>query len=104
MANIRALSNAIEQYSTDHGFYPNAVEVRELVAIVGPSEFGEPGLKDGWDHWLRVSSTASTYEIRSLGSDHERERSDPRGVASGFDADIVLIDGQFVQWPEPRCG
>jgi hypothetical protein len=61
-------------------------------------------LRDAWCHPYQYTTDGNSYELRSLGSDGQRETSRPRGSRKSFAADLVYSsdsDGVgWLQWPE----
>ena len=57
-------------------------------------------MKDAWGFPMQVRVNDVHYSIRSAGFDGEFEKTTPRGPVDGFDADLVLAEGAFLQYPE----
>jgi len=57
-------------------------------------------LKDAWGFPIQVRVSDAHYSLRSAGSDGRFESAAPSGRIAGFEADIVLAEGGFVQFPE----
>jgi hypothetical protein len=57
---------------------------------------------DGWNSWFLYGTTEdrTDYAIRSTGVGGIPETSPTYGVTTDFTNDIILVNGQFVQWPE----
>jgi general secretion pathway protein G len=101
MADIRAVSEAIEMYQTDHMFYPRYADVTAenlehslAIYVKRYNSF------DGWNHAFLYSSDGERYTLRSLGSDGQNDSSPVLGPTTTFKADIIFSQGVFVQWPE----
>lgn len=62
-------------------------------------------VRDAWGHPLRVHVTGKHYAIRAANADGRFETTTPVTAVrtTGFDADAVLIDGVFYQFPEGLC-
>jgi hypothetical protein len=59
-------------------------------------------LSDGWNSWYLYGTSASRadYAVRSNGADGASQAAPAWGPTTDFNADIILVDGAFVQWPE----
>ncbi|HUP47555.1 MAG TPA: type II secretion system protein GspG [Thermoanaerobaculia bacterium] len=109
MADIRSLATAVEAYATDRNSYPDpeALE-QELV----PKYIASIPATDGWTTPLRYEcwsdsgeAACDSYAIGSAGKDAVFDRDSLRayegaGATTNFDADIVFINGAFVQYPD----
>ena len=95
MADIRSISDGLELYYENHEAYPVAGGIEELEGVIS-----RVPPADGWGNLLEVQSGPDGYEIRSTGKDGLADRGSPQGPTSELDADIIMIDGEFVQWPE----
>lgn len=115
MGDMRTLALTIEAYSTDMNRYPAAAgfvlpsglslpstPVTALQGTLTPTYLKTLPLSDGWTSWFTYSVTGSggDYALRSNGSDGLPEASPPFGATSRFNSDIILCNGQFVQYPE----
>lgn len=95
MAEIRLLSEDLEQRARTSGSYPAELEATS---------------KDGWGTALRYECLAENdqpcagYAITSAGKDkqfeHESAGEYSEGGVAKFDCDIVLANGSFLQYPE----
>ena len=95
MADIKAISGAIEIYAVDNNTYPRVSNYAGLVPFIQPIYIKSAPAGDGWNHgWLFAGDTNSglDYTLTSLGKD---------GIASvvnggqtrDFDCDIVYANG-----------
>lgn len=115
MSDIRALATAVETYAADFSRYPPPAAFTlppgldlPTVPIVGiqgylqPTYMRQVPVADGWNSWFLYGTTASRsdYDIRSAGLGGDPESSPAYGPTSDFRADIILVNGQFVQWPD----
>ena len=104
IADMRSLGTMVEAYATDHNKYPEASSVEELRPLL--AEYGTPPALDGWGTPLKYQTIdGRAYAIGSAGADKTFERESlaeytPDTATSKFDADIVFVDGTFVQYPE----
>jgi hypothetical protein len=74
--------------------------MRDLQAAIVPAYAEAIPLTDGWGRDFIVQSSANEYRLWSVGKDGAIERSMNGGATTGYDADIVFANGDFVQWPE----
>jgi general secretion pathway protein G len=115
MADIRSLSTALEAYATDMNLYPAAagyalpsglsLPTGTFGAAAGdlsPTYIRVTPLQDGWNSWYLygTGSSRADYVVRSAGADGVPQSSPLFGATSDFNADIILVDGTFVQFPE----
>jgi type II secretory pathway pseudopilin PulG len=98
VADLRAVGTAIEAYRVDHDAYPVAHDFGELRETLTPQYLRMLPMMDGWGHAYHVSSSGTTYEIRSLGKDGVQQGCDG-GESGRFADDICFRDGKFTQWP-----
>lgn len=115
---IRMIAIAVESYAVDENRYPGptdgAVDIRFLKRHLVPQYLKTPDWDDGWSHALRFRSDESHYVIVSYGSDGIPDnegwgdgaydtdllhREMCRGPIPGSRHDIVLMDGEFCQYP-----
>ena len=99
MADIRTIAQEVETYATTKGAYPESLAGLDLQTT-----------KDGWGHPLRyecipdAEKRCGGYGIVSAGRDQEFEYDSlsdyEHEEKASFDADIVLVNGSFVQYPE----
>jgi hypothetical protein len=99
MSDIRTIATAVEAHHVDRGGYPAVGSLAELRPQVSPVYIRALPEKDGWGSAYQYSSDGSSYEVRSLGSDSMREPRYVGGPVGDSEADIVFVDGKFVQWP-----
>ena len=115
MGDMRTLALAIEAYTTDVNRYPAAagfalpsglaLPTAPVTAIQGtltPTYLKTLPLTDGWSSWFTysVSADGSAYALRSNGADGAPDAAVGFGPTTRFNSDIILCDGQFVQYPE----
>lgn len=109
MADMRSIATAVEAYAVDKKTYPHPDALEQELVPTYISAFPR---NDGWDHpftydcWSSTNSDrCDSYAIASAGKDGVLDHDSPdqyvgAGAVKNFDADIVMIDGQFVQYPE----
>lgn len=109
MDDLREMSLALEDYACDHDVYPETESAAWLCRLLEPTYMSKCPLHDGWGNELMVRNTTYSYLIWSNGRDgvqdaewqqpevdylHDGDFQEP-----GFDRDIVLENGDFIQWP-----
>ena len=115
MGDMRALSTGIEAYALDFGRYPppsgfvlpeglslpdgNLVRAQNYLQ---PTYLRAVPLLDGWNSWFTYGTTTehSDYVLRSVTLGGEAQDAPLYGPTTDFRSDIILVNGQFVQWPE----
>ncbi len=100
MTSMRGLSQGIEAYELDWGFFPDhgSGPVSDLAGDL--SMYVRPfDPNDGWHRVFWYDSGGDAYTLTSFGSDGVPDSSHPLGATSTFDADILFASGVFVQWP-----
>jgi general secretion pathway protein G len=114
MADIRNVATALEAYAADVNYYPAAAgftlpsglslpsATMGLISdSISPTYIRTTPLADGWNSWYLygASSVRTDYCLVSAGADGVRQGSPNYGITSDFNADIILVDGGFVQYP-----
>jgi len=115
MADIRTLSTTMETYALDFARYPPAAaySLPENLALPGatlhvargylePTYLRAVPLVDGWNSWFLYGTdpTRTDYGLRSTGRGGGADTDPAFGPTTDLDADIILVNGQFIQWPE----
>ena len=115
MADIKSVSTALEAYMTDYNSYPAAAgyalptglslptaTLGMVAGVLSPTYIRVTPLADGWNSWYLYGPSAvhGDYLVRSSGADGVPQTSPPYGATTDFNADIILVDGAFVQFPE----
>jgi type II secretion system protein G len=115
MADIRSLSSALEAYAVDLNSYPAAAgyslptglslptaTLGTVAGVLSPTYIRVAPLQDGWNSWYLYGSSATRtdYVVRSGGADGAPQAAPVYGPTTDFTADIILVDGAFVQFPE----
>jgi type II secretion system protein G len=115
MADMRGTATAMEAYAADFDRYPPAAAFTLPPGLALPTstlEIAAPYLQptylravpvaDGWNSWFLYGTTTerTDYALRSAGVGGVPETSPPYGITTDFRNDIILVNGQFVQWPE----
>jgi type II secretion system protein G len=115
MADMKTLATAVEAYAVDRNYYPAAAGLTlpeglslptgtlgPVAAVISPTYLRVVPLVDGWSSFFLYGTNASRsdYALRSAGADGTLESDPPGGGRTDFNADIILVDGAFVQFPE----
>jgi general secretion pathway protein G len=112
VADMRSIGAALESYAADNQRYPGAADAAALVAQLAGHGY-EGGSQDGWKQELRWTCLepdedgCASYELSSGGRDSQFESAaggyeEGPFAATEYDADLVLVDGLFVRWPESQ--
>jgi general secretion pathway protein G len=115
MSDMRSLATAIESYATDLNSYPPAsafvlpaglslptLNLGNARPYLQPTYMKMVPMVDGWNSWFLYGTTAarSDYALRSAGQGGEPQTTASFGPTTDFKDDIILVNGQFVQWPD----
>ena len=115
MGDMKTLATAVEAYATDENFYPAAagftlpsglsLPTATLGAVPGllsPTYLRIVPLVDGWSSYFTYGTSAARgdYALRSAGADGALQTTPTWGATTDFNADIILVDGTFVQFPD----
>jgi general secretion pathway protein G len=102
MVDLRNIGSAISAYSVDNDFYPSATNLTQLAASIEPTYIRKIPRHDAWGHLFIYSTDPSNYTVGSAGKDGGTVVTliGSGGVTDDFNADIVYVNGTFVQWPE----
>jgi general secretion pathway protein G len=101
LAEIRSIAAAVEAYATDHGLYPTAPDLAALERLLEPRYIRNVARVDGWNHPIEyLPGPGVGYTLRSPGKDGVVETTPVGGPTLDFDCDIVLVNGEFTQWPD----
>jgi len=115
MADMRTISTALEAYASDQNVYPAAAgyslpsglslptaTLGDAGTLLSPTYIRIAPLSDGWNSWYLygTTSTHGDYVVRSCGADGAPQTSPVWGPTTDFNADIILVDGAFAQWPD----
>jgi len=102
MADMRTLATAVQEYELDFGFFPKVSDVFTLAGHLEPTFLKTIPKLDGWNvpFLYQTDAAGVDYTIASLGMDHQQGSWTAGLRTTNFNDDIVLSDGQFMQWPE----
>jgi type II secretion system protein G len=118
MGDIRSIATAVEAYSVDFNRYPpsaafawgtgpaeNLAQPTATLSVVqgyiSPTYIRVAPLSDGWNSWFLYGTDAnnSAYGLQTVAKNGTIDLRDSP-VTTDFNADIIYINGQFVQYPE----
>lgn len=115
MADIRGLSTAMEAYAADYSRYPPSAaftlppglalptgQIDVVAPYLSPTYLRVVPVADGWNSWFLYGTTTANadYAIRSAAREGVPQSAPAYGPTTDFRDDIILVNGQFVQWPE----
>lgn len=115
MGDLRSLSTALEAYAADFERYPPAsgftlppglalptANLELARPYIEPTYIRAAPLIDGWNSWFGYGTTVNRtdYVLRSNGRGGEPQAAPAYGPTTDLTFDIILVNGQFVQWPE----
>jgi type II secretion system protein G len=115
MADMRGIATAVEAYAADLDRYPPSAAFTLPVGLSLPTDnmlvarnYLQPTymrlvpVADGWNSWFLYGTTAemTDFALRTAGVGGVPETGPAYGVTTDFTNDIILVNGQFVQWPE----
>ncbi len=107
MGNMRTIATALDAYVVDNDNYPNYSGTASLlISSLESTYLKNVPTTDGWGNnliyaKLDPATDGSEYILWSLGQggiDDGNNGDD--GPTTSFEADIVIFDGAFTQWPE----
>ncbi len=101
LADMRTLGSALERYAVDHLSYPTVDDALALRPELEPDYVKQLPVRDGWGHpfVFEVDDQGASYTLRSPGKDGAQQETKWVELTDDFAADIVLVDGVFVQRP-----
>ncbi|KDA54148.1 hypothetical protein EG19_00865 [Thermoanaerobaculum aquaticum] len=101
MADMRTLALAINSYATDHVLVPQVSgTATDLRLYLEPTYLKVLPVHDGWRRDLRYEGSGLDYTVVSYGGDGVAQGGPYLGPTTHYDADIAMVNGIFVQWPE----
>ena len=100
MADMRTAALAIEAYETDHGaFLEMSGSLADVAPYLEPTYIRRLPVNDGWNRPILFDGAPAVYTLVSHGSNGQPDLPYQEGPTSRFSDDIVLVRGQFYQWP-----
>ncbi|HEX7615677.1 MAG TPA: prepilin-type N-terminal cleavage/methylation domain-containing protein [Thermoanaerobaculia bacterium] len=115
MGDMKSIATALEAYATDRNVYPAAAAlalpsglslptstVGAISGSLNPTYIRAVPLVDSWSSFFLYGTNDSKNEfiLSSTGADGVPETTPVGGATTSFNADIILVDGTFVQFPE----
>jgi len=102
MADMRTVANAVSSYGVDMVFVPQLASgtIADTLQYLSPTYLKRKPVDDGWHNPYRYFGLSLNYTLWSFARDGVQQASLTPGPTTTFDADIVLTNGVFVQWPE----
>lgn len=102
MANMHAVSVAVESYSADLGYLPtNGISAQELQVALSNNLYKQVDTQDGWNRDMAYTSDSAHYTVESYGRDAADGPADiTRSTRDEFDNDLMITDGVFSASPE----
>ncbi len=102
MADMRTIALAVYDYSTDWVAAPAISNgtVDDLIPYLTPTYLKKLPRLDGWQNPFYYDASGIDYTLISYGGDQQPQGALTPGPTTDFAADIVIINGVFVQWPE----
>ena len=115
MADLKNIATEVEAYATDLNAYPAAAAytlpsglslptgtLGATADLLSPTYMRVTPVSDGWNSWYLYGAGANgqDYALRSAGADGRPQTSPTYGPTTDFNADIILVDGAFVQYPD----
>jgi general secretion pathway protein G len=99
VADLRTIGSAVEAYSVDNSYYPNAASLPAVKAVIDPIFFNAMPLVDGWSNAIEAESTGTSYTIFSHGKDGSGTNCPP-GTTSTFNDEICFVNGRLQRYPD----
>lgn len=101
MADMRTLALAINAYGTDFTIVPQMTGLAtHLKAFLEPTYLKVLPVLDGWRREFHYQGQGLEYTLLSYGGDGNPQGGPYGGATTNFAADIVVVNGVFIQWPE----
>jgi len=101
MADMRTLALAINAYATDFVFVPQvSAPASSLLTYLTPTYLKTLPVLDGWRRDLQYQGQGLEYTLVSYGADGQPQSGPYSGPTTNYAADIAVVNGVFVQWPE----
>jgi general secretion pathway protein G len=102
MADMRTIATATEAYAVDNMFYPDTVDMSEMIGFLSTTYIKSMPIADGWGTGFQVQSSIKSYTILSYGRDksYDGTIAGARSETTTFDCDINYQNGGFMQYPE----
>lgn len=115
MGDIRSAATAVEAYAVDFNRYPptagftlptgltfpGTTTLGKISGYLSPTYIRVVPTVDGWNSWFlyNTDTNGQAYLMAALGKNGGTEATVWTGTTD-FNADIIYVNGQFVQYPE----
>jgi general secretion pathway protein G len=102
MADMRTVANAVSAYAVDIVQVPQLADgiIADTLTYLAPTYLRKNPQRDGWNNPIRYAGEGLNYTVWSYARDGIVQSPLLYTATTTFDADIVLSNGIFVQWPE----
>jgi general secretion pathway protein G len=102
MTDMRLMATAVNVYSIDYSFMPRFASATsaQIAPYVVPTYVKAFPARDGWQHTYHYQASGFNYTLWSYGRDGVQDSSIVGGPTTSFDADLILFNGVWTQWPE----
>lgn len=102
VADLSAIAKAVSMYQQDLAEYPIQTPLGDADFLKSTllTYMGSFQATDGWMRSFMYVSDGHEYTILSYGMDGVASLPYTRGSTNLFNADIVITNGMFLQWPE----
>jgi len=102
MADMRTVANAVTAYGVDMVLVPQVASGvdEDALPYLSPTYLKRKPVSDGWHNPLYYYGQSLNYTIWSYARDGVVQSPLVLGPTTYLDADIVLSNGLFIQWPE----
>jgi general secretion pathway protein G len=102
VADLSAIAKAVSMYQQDRAEYPIQTPLggADFLKSTLLTYMGSFQATDGWMRSFQYVSDGHEYTILSYGMDGVASLPYTRGSTNLFNADIVITNGMFLQWPE----
>jgi len=102
VADLSAIAKAVSMYQQDQAEYPIQTPLGDADFLKSTllTYMGSFQATDGWMRSFMYVSDGHEYTILSYGMDGFASLPYTRGSTNLFNADIVITNGMFLQWPE----
>ena len=102
MTDMRLMATAVNAYSIDFSFMPkfDSATSAQLAPYLVPTYVKAFPANDGWRNAYHYQAAGLDYSLLSYGRDGVEDSTLHEGPTTSFNADLVLFNGVWTQWPE----
>ena len=102
MSDMRTVANGVMSYGVDMVFVPQLADgtLSQAMPYLSPTYLKKEPVNDGWRNPFHYLGQNLSYTVWSYGRDGVEQSPLLLRATTTFEADIVLSDGIFIQWPE----